>query len=73
MGHWFDSGCRDTWGCWSSGMIFALGAKGPGFDSPVAPFLHHWSNGRILAFQAGGPGSTPGARILRGYLFLIGV
>ena len=28
-------------GCWSSGMIFALGARGSRFDSGVAPFYSY--------------------------------
>ena len=39
-----DKGCRpkaSTKGDWSSGMIPALGAGGPGFNSRIAPFLLH--------------------------------
>ena len=29
-----------TLGCWSSGMILAWGARGPGFNSQNNPFAH---------------------------------
>ena len=36
-----EGGFNITKGDWSSGMIPALGAGGPGFNSRIAPFLKH--------------------------------
>ena len=36
--------------CWSSGMILALGARGPGFDSRTGP-LYFFFASRILKWQ----------------------